>query len=57
MRPLLALLVAVDAATGANYEYPSNLHLSLAPLPVAPVATIQPQPSLQPVAYHPAPVS
>ncbi len=47
----------VDAATGANYEYPSNVHLSLAPIPVAPLATIQPQPSPQPVMYRPVPVS
>lgn len=49
--------VIVDAATGANYEYPSNVHLSLAPIPVAPVATIQPQASLQPVVYRPVPAS
>ena len=49
--------VIVDAATGANYQYPSNIHLSLAPIPAAPMATIQPQPSAQPVVYHSVPVS
>ncbi len=34
---------AVDAATGANYQYPDSIHVSLSPLPrAAPVAAARP---------------
>jgi hypothetical protein len=36
--------VAVDAATGANYEYPSDVHLDMAP-----VGSVNPGPSIDPV--------
>jgi hypothetical protein len=39
--------VAVDAATGANYEYPSEVRLDMTPI-VSPI-TMAPQPPVTPV--------